>query len=90
MKTSIYNQAERFADITKRAIISGNVARAKKFLCYAEQLLATGSNETRIAVANVYVYSVSSFMELRNCSIANLFPPSLRKEYLKQVNASGV
>jgi len=37
--TTIYKQAERFAEITKSAIVSGNIVRAKKCLTLAEQLL---------------------------------------------------
>jgi len=87
---TIYKQAERFAEITKTAIISGNIARAKKCLAHAERLLILGSNETQSVIANVYVYSVSSFMELRHCNISNLFPQNLKAVYLKQINASGV
>jgi hypothetical protein len=88
--TTIYKQAERFAEITKTAIISGNISRAKKCLALAERLFSTGSGETRSAISNVYVFSVSTFMELRHCNIANLFPKTLRAEYLKQINTSGV
>ena len=87
---SIYKQAERFAEITNKAIISGNISRAKKLLAVAENLLETGSNETKIVISNVYVYSVTSFMELRHCSISNLFPKALRAEYIKQINATSV
>jgi hypothetical protein len=88
--TSVYKQAERFAEITKKSIITGNIIRAKKCLTLAEKLFETGSQETRNAISNVYVYSVSSFMELKNCSISNLFPKSLKAEYIKQINTSGV
>jgi hypothetical protein len=88
--TTIYKQAERFAEVTKNAIISGNINRAKKCLALAERLFETGSNETRSVISNVYVFSVSSFMELRHCSISNLFPKSLKAEYIKQINTSGV
>lgn len=88
--TTIYKQAERFAEITKSAIISGNIVRAKKCLALAERLFANGSYETKNAIANVYVFSVSTFMELRHCNISNLFPQALKAEYLKQINTSGV
>ena len=87
---TVYNRAERFANITKTAIISGNIVRAKKCLALAERLLATGSNETKLAISNVYVFSVSTFMELRHCNIYNLFPKTLKAEYLKQINATSV
>jgi hypothetical protein len=88
--STIYKQAERFAEITKTAIITGNISRAKKCLALAERLFITGSNETKNVITNVYIFSVSSFLELRHCSISNLFPKSLKAEYVKQINASGV
>lgn len=87
---TIYKQAERFAEITKKAIIAGNIARAKKCLAHAEMLYTTGSKETKNVISNVYVFSVSSFMELRHCSISNLFPQNLKLEYNKQINSLGV
>lgn len=86
--TTIYKQAERFAEITKTAIITGNIVRAKKCLDLAEQLFEIGSSETKNAISNVYIFSISSFMELKHCSISNLFPKSLKAEYIKQINAS--
>ena len=88
--TSIYKQAERFAEITKKSIISGNIVRAKKCLALAERLFVTGSIETKNAISNVYVFSVSSVMEVRHCNISPLSPQTLKSEYNKQVNASGV
>jgi hypothetical protein len=87
---TIYKQAERFAEITKSAIVSGHIVRAKKCLALAEHLFLTGSHETKNAISNVYVFSVSTFMELRYCSISNLFPQLLKAEYIKQINTSGV
>lgn len=87
---TIYVQAERFAEITKRAIASGNILRAKKCLDKAEQLFTTGTNETKSVIGNIYVCSVSTFMEIRKCSISNLFPVGLKSEYLKQINATSV
>jgi hypothetical protein len=87
---TIYKQAERFAEITKKAIISGNIIRAKKCLVIAEQLLETGTTETKNVISNVYVYSVSSFMELKHCSISNLFPKALQAEYRKQINTLSI
>lgn len=88
--TTIYKKAERFADVTIAAIVSGNIARAKKCMAVAEQLFVTGNSETKNVLSNVYVFSVSTFMELRHCSISKLFPQSLKAEYIKQINASGV
>ncbi|MGQ2984807.1 DUF7674 family protein [Flavobacterium sp.] len=88
--TTACAKAARFAEITKELIRKGNIPRVRKCLTTAEQLLATGSAETKNAISNIYVFSVSTFMELHNCSIANLFPQTLRREYITQVNTSGV
>lgn len=88
--TNVYKQAERFAAITKTAIILGNITRAKKCLSVAEFLFVSGTKETQNAITNVYVFSISQFMELRHCSISNFFPPLLKAEYVKQINTSGV
>lgn len=88
--TTVYERAERFAGITKAAIASGNIRRTEKCLLLAERLFISGSNETKNAITNVYVFSVSSFMELYRFSIAQLFPASLKDAYLKQVYTSGI
>ncbi|RZJ72965.1 hypothetical protein [Flavobacterium sp.] len=88
--TTIYKQADRFAEITKAFIRTGNIARAKKCLAVAEKLFTEGNQQTKNAIANTYVFSVTTFMELRNCRIANLFPQSLRAEYVRQINTLGV
>ncbi|MEN9908652.1 MAG: hypothetical protein RLZZ540_1801 [Bacteroidota bacterium] len=83
-------KAVQFAEITKSLIRKGNIIRVKKCLSVAEQLLITGNTETKNVISNIYLFSVTTFMEIHNCSIANLFPQTLRKEYIKQINASGV
>jgi len=88
--STIYKQMDRFAALTKTMIIQGNITRAKKCLRVAEMLLVNGNNEVKNAVSNVFVYSVSCFMEMHRCSISHLFPASLKAEYLKQVNTSGI
>jgi len=93
MKTrvkTVATKAAQFAEITKNLIRKGKISRAKKCLDMAELLFTTGSNETKNAIANIYVYSVSTFMEMRNCTVAQLFPPQLKREYVSQVNTSGI
>lgn len=87
---TVATRATQFAEITKSCIKQGNILRAKKCLDIAELLFNTGSTETKNAIGNIYVFSVSTFMELRSCTVANLFPPFLKKEYVSQINASGV
>lgn len=86
----IYKQMHRFADITKTFIIKGNIQRAKRCLETAETIFNKGNAEVKNAISNVYVFSVSSFMEIHHCNIRNLFPRALQNEYNKQVNTSGI
>lgn len=87
---SVYKQTERFAELTQKLIIAGNIPRVKKCLAAAERLLKTGSAETKSLITGNYLHSVTVFMEFRGCRIAGLFPPALQAEYVKQVNVSGV
>lgn len=89
-QTSIYKQAQRFADVTKQCIVTGNISRAKQCLTVASKLLENGNTEIKNAICNVYVFSVSSFLEIHHCAIRNLFPEKLLTEYHKQVNTSGL
>jgi len=89
-KPSIYNQAQRFANLTKTLIMKGKIQRAKRCLQKAEFMFNNGTSEIKNAISNVYLFSISSFMEMHHCNIKGLLPSSLQAEYYKQVNASGV
>ncbi len=89
-KPNIYYQAQRLADITKQLIVNGNVKRAQYFLQKAETLFTTGTPEIKSAISNVYLFSLSSFMEIRSCNIKGLLPDRLLAEYYRQINASGI
>lgn len=40
---NIYKQAQRFADVTKSSIISGNIRRVKRSMQVAENLFTKGN-----------------------------------------------
>ncbi|NRS87717.1 hypothetical protein HNQ02_000624 [Flavobacterium sp. 7E] len=82
--TNVFKNAERFAEVTKKALIAGNVQRAKKCIRIAEKLFVTGSTETKGIITNVYLYSIASFLNVKHCTISNLFPEVLKIEYAKQ------
>lgn len=88
-KQTLYTQMQRFADVTKNLIKTGNIHRAKLCLQKAEEIFNKGTSEIKNAIVNVYVFSVSTFMEIHHCNIRNLFPESLQSEYKKQINTSG-
>lgn len=84
---SVYNQMHRMAELTIITILSGKLIRAKRLIDVAAKLFADGNYQTRNAVANVFLYDVSSVLALRHCDVLALFPPSLQQEYTKQINA---
>lgn len=87
---NIYKMAQHFAEVTKAFLIRGNVRKAKQCMQIAERFFTHGSKEIQYAIANVYVYSISKFMEVHHCNIKALFPQKLQKEYYKQINTSGL
>ncbi|MES2479597.1 MAG: hypothetical protein V4561_10940 [Bacteroidota bacterium] len=84
-----FRKMRRLVNITEKFLLSGNTARAKRCFTIAEDLLSRGSAEMKCAVSNVFVYSISSFMELHHFKIRTYFPQSLQKEYYSQVYCSG-
>ncbi len=93
MKTfndSLIKKMERLAEITISSLQLGKITRVKRCLQFAEELLTKGNSEMKNAITNVYLYSVSNYMEINRIAISKMLPNSLHKEYVKQINASGV
>lgn len=90
---NLCKRMQRFADLTKTFIIQGHINRAEKCLRIANTLLTTGNFMIRTAVANVYVYSLSSLLDERSertREVLRILPLALRKAYEHQVNSLGV
>jgi hypothetical protein len=85
---SVHSRFQRFADITEFFIAQGNLSRVKHCLSFVEDLYNKGDIQTRNAIANIYVFSVSTYLETRRYRVGDLFPESLKAEYYKQVNSS--
>ena len=88
VKQGIYKQMQKFADLTRTMITTGKLDRAKKCFSIVESLYITGNAQTKSAISNVYIYSVSGVLEINHLNIEKLFPYTLKKEYIKQINAS--
>ena len=85
-EAGVYKQVQRFADLTIAMILKGNMERAKKCIGVAEMLLIKGNYQTKNAILNVYLFSVSSILELHHYKLEKLFSDNLRIEYIKQTN----
>lgn len=93
MKTfndSLIKKMERLAEITISSLQLGKIARVRRCLELAEELLTKGNSEMKNAITNIYLYSVSHYMEINRIAISKILPNSLHKEYVKQINTSGV
>lgn len=89
-KPNLYRQAQRFADVTKMLIAKGNMNRAKHCLQLAEKIFVNGPFQVKNVISNIYLYSISSFIEMKQFDAKDLLPELLKIEYYKQVNTSGV
>ena len=87
---SLIKKMERLANITISSLQLGKMARTKKCLAVAEELFNKGNSEMKNAISNVYLYSVSHYLELNRYPVSKMLPVLLRKEYVKQINTSGV
>jgi len=83
----IYKQIQKFADLTRTMIVRGDMPRVKRCFDIAENLFVNGNRQTKNAISNVYLYSVSGTLELNHINTEKLFPSALKAEYIKQINA---
>lgn len=90
---NIYKTMECFVDFTKLLICKGNLKEVKHCFNVAEKMLENGNNTVKNAIENVYVYSLGTVVALSTLTtnqLKEIFTGSLRKEYNKQVCASGI
>ena len=89
---NIYKTMECFVDFTKLLISKGNFKEVKHCFNVAEKMLENGNNTVINAIENVYVYSLGTVVALstlKTSQLKDIFNGSLKKEYNKQVYASG-
>ena len=85
---SLYKTIAGFASYTKELIRQGNLPLVKDCFTTAEYLLDEGTANVKSAIENLYVYSVTSFLDLTGAvskQIKELLPVHIRAEYKKQV-----
>lgn len=87
---TIYNQVERLSDLTILFMQTNKPQLLKRCLSIAENKLKTGSSEVKIAISSIFIFKVSHYLEMNNYNIHQILPLQLDREYIKQVNASGV
>lgn len=78
----------KFAEYTIDLIKKGNLPIIKDCFNTAAQLMEAGSSEVRNLIENVYLFSVTTFMDMANAvsrQTKELLPPSLLSEYNRQI-----
>jgi len=87
---NIYKVLQGFSAYTKQCAEARNIQKLKSCFALADKLLNTGNKTVVSAVENVYVYSVSSIIEMVSPigeQVRKMLPGSIRRVYLKQINA---
>ncbi|CAN5131645.1 hypothetical protein BH09BAC5_BH09BAC5_07730 [soil metagenome] len=91
--SNIYKTMQCFADYTKQLIRKGNLKEVKHCFLVAEKILKNGNGTVKNAVENCYLYSVSTIIDIAspmNQAVKKLLTSSLKKEYDRQIFASGM
>lgn len=81
---------DKFANYTIELIKKGNIPVIRDCFDVAGQLFQTGSKEVQNAMENVYLFSVTTFIDMTNAvskQVKELLPPTLLNEYNRQVNS---
>lgn len=89
----VYKSVKCFVDFTKQLALKGNFKEVKHCFTVAEKLLRNGNNTVKNAIENVYVFSLSSIIDFNtplSKKVKELLTDSLKKEYNRQICASGI
>jgi hypothetical protein len=88
---SIYQNVRLLADLTVKLIEERDLRLVRKCFVVAEKLLKEGSQTTKNAIENVFVYSVTTRTEKQDYSrneVLPLLPAALKAEYQRQTHTA--
>lgn len=88
-----FDVAKRLVEVTRRDIIAGHYHHVKESFAFAEKWLREGSNQEKLAIVNVFLYSIATTIDQLSAQrrkIQAMLPPLLQREYLAQINALSV
>ena len=66
---------------TKSLLASGHIEKARQLIDQAAEMYRHGDILTRNLVSNVYVFSISSYIELYDKNLLKLLPDDLKREF---------
>ena len=85
---NIFNLLHVFTSYTKKCAEIGNINKLKSCFVIANKLLREGNNAVKSAVENVYVFSVSSLIEIASPiqkQVQKILPENLKNAYLNHI-----
>lgn len=91
--TNIYKAVQCFADFTKNLVYKENFRELKHCFRVAEKMLKEGNNIVKNAIENCYVFSVTGMLDFAGVAgskAKGLLTNLLKKEYIRQISATGV
>jgi hypothetical protein len=86
---NIYKSIQCFADFTKELILSGNLKAVKHCIKLADKMLAEGTSTVKNAIENVYLFSLSTAIDL-TAPVKEMLTGPLKKEYHRQTTRCGI
>jgi hypothetical protein len=89
----VYKSIRCFAEFTKTLIFNNNFTEVKHCFNVAEKMLQQGNNTVKNAIENVYVYSMSSILDMAtplSKKTKEIMNDSLRREYNRQICSHGI
>lgn len=91
LKHTIEANVLRLAEITKDCLRQKRLSRINKCFAIAEKHLTEGNTAVKNSISNIFLFSVSTFVEIHHqYKVTQLLPENLLTEYKKQINTSGI
>lgn len=91
--TNIYKAVQCFADFTKTLVHKENFTELKHCFRVAEKMLKEGNGIVKNAIENCYVFSVTGMLDIAGAAgskAKSLLTDLLKKEYTRQISATGI
>ena len=88
---SPYKTNGSFEAITREMSRKGNILLMKIWFAATEYLLHAGCANVKLVIDNIYLFSVTSFLDLTGSvswQVKDLLPSDMKAEYHKQVNSA--
>lgn len=88
----IFRFVKRLAEHTSQLARMNNMGEVKHCFNIAEKMLKEGNGVVRIAIQNVYVFSLSVLLDISpvRAKIKGMMNEGLRREYYRQISASSL